>query len=160
MEPDSPLMHNFMAFGRYLEATLGFRDDAEQALDEAIAAADRAIDLDDPSGTGHMIKGMIQLRRRRHDEALESADNAFRRRPSCPWVYALRGAVHNYSGRPEDGVDQARLAIRHTPLVPPAFPAVLATAHYLMGQHDEAIDAARGTLELAPDTLETSVMLA
>jgi len=159
-EPDSPLTHVFTAFGHYFEGTLGFRDSPEEAFDEAIASADRAIELDDPTGTAHMIKGMIQLRRKQHEEALVSADKAIRGRPSCPWVFALQGAVHNYAGRPEDGIDRARLAIRHTPLVPPVFPAVLATSHYLLGQHQEAVDAAKSTLGLAPDALEANVVLA
>jgi len=107
-----------------------------------------------------MIKGFIQLKRKQHEAALESSVKALRDRPSCPWVYALQGAVHNYAGRPSDGVDLARLAMRHTPLVPPVFPAVLATSHYLLGQYEEAVDAARGTLDLAPDMLEAKVVLA
>jgi len=159
-EPDSPLTHVFCAFGHYFEGTLGFRDPPEEALDEALASADRAIELDDPTGTAYMIRGMIQLRRKQHEEAMVSAERAKMGRPSCPWVYALQGAVSNYSGRPQDGIDRARLAIRHTPLVPPVFPAVLATAHYLLGQYEEAADAARGTLRLAPDATEANVVLA
>ncbi len=160
VEPDSPLTHLWAAFALYFEATLGFRDSADEALDEAMASADRAIELDDPTGTAHMIQGMIHLRRKQHEAAMESADKAIGGRPSCPWVYALQGAVHNYAGRPAKGIDRAQLAIRHTPLVPPVFPAVLATAHYLLGQHEEAIDAARSTLQIAPDTLEANVVLA
>ncbi len=160
LEPGSPLSHAFVAFGLYFEATLGFRDSPENALDEAMARAERAIELDDPTGTGHMIQGMIQLRRRQHDAALASSEKAMRDRPSCTWAYALQGAVHNYAGRPAISIDLARLAIRHSPLVPPVFPAVLATAHYLLGQHEEAVDAARSTLRLAPETLEANVVLA
>ena len=37
---------------------------------------------------------------------------------------------------------------------------MLATAHYLLGQHGEAVNTARSTIRLAPDTLEASVLLA
>jgi len=37
---------------------------------------------------------------------------------------------------------------------------VLATSHYLLGQHQEAVDAAKSTLGLAPDALEANVVLA
>jgi serine/threonine protein kinase/tetratricopeptide (TPR) repeat protein len=158
LEPESPLTHVFDAFGLYFQAILGYR--GEEALDEAMKKVDRAIELDDPTGTAHMIRGMIQLRRREHDAALESSVKALSDRPSCPWVFALQGAVHNYAGRPAEGIDQARRAILHTPLVPPVFPAVLATSHYLLGQYEEAVDAARSTLDIAPDMLETRVVLA
>ena len=158
LEPESPLSHVFDAFGLYFQAVLGYRGD--EALDEAMKKVDRAIELDDPTGTAHMIRGMIQLRRREHEAALESSVKALDDRPSCPWVFALQGAVHNYAGRPAEGIDQARRAIRHTPLVPPVFPAVLATAHYLLGQYEEAVEAARSTLDIAPDMLEAKVILA
>jgi tetratricopeptide (TPR) repeat protein len=160
LEPDSPLTHVFAAEGLYFEAALGYCERPEEALDEAMAIADRAIELDDPTGTAHMIQGFIQLRRRQHEAALESSERAISSRPSCPWAYALQGAIHNYADRPAEGIDQARLAIRHTPLVPSVFPAVLATAHYLLGQHGEAVNTARSTIRLAPDTLEASVLLA
>ena len=160
LEPDSPSTHVFAAFGRYFEATLGYCDRPEEALDEAMTIAGRAIELDEPTGAAHLIQGIIQLRRGQHEAALELSEETIGNRPSCAWVYALQGAVHNYAGRPAEGIDKARLATRHTPLVPPVFPAVLATAHYLLGQHDEGVNAARSTIRLAPDTLEASVVLA
>ena len=160
LEPDSPLTHVFAAVGLYFEAALGYCERPEEVLDEAMVVADRAIELEDPTGTAHMIKGFIQLRRRQHEAALESSEQAIGSRPSCPWAYALQGSVQNYSDNPAEGIDMARLAIRHTPIVPPVFPAVLATAHYLLGQHGEAVHAARSTIRLAPDTLEVSVLLA
>ena len=81
-------------------------------------------------------------------------------RPSCPWAFALKGHIYNYTGRPSEAVDLATQAIRLTPLFPPLFPAVLATGHYLCGQPDEAIDAARRALELSSDNLEVQVVLA
>ena len=54
----------------------------------------------------------------------------------------------------------AQRAIRLTPLFPPLFPAVLATGHYLCQQADEAVDAARGAIELSPENLENHVVLA
>lgn len=37
---------------------------------------------------------------------------------------------------------------------------MLATGHYLCGQQEDAADAARGTIELSPESLEAHVMLA
>jgi adenylate cyclase len=60
----------------------------------------------------------------------------------------------------QKGIELARLAIRHSPLSPAIFPAVLATGHYLQGQHDEAVEAAENTVHLAPEILEAQVILA
>ena len=103
---------------------------------------------------------MIHLARGEHDAALTASELALRDRPSCPWVYALKGAVHSYSGQPARAIELARLSIRHTPLTPPLFASLLATSHYLCGQHEEAVDAARGTVEMAQDNVEAHVILA
>jgi non-specific serine/threonine protein kinase len=160
IEPDSPHPHVFTAFAHYFEVSHGFSRSPQESLGKAMAAADRALELDDPSGEAHMVRGMILLMRGDHDAALEASAHALPDRPSCPWGYALKGALLNYTGRPAEAVETARLGIRYTPLYPPIFASVLAMGHYLLGQHDDAVDAARATIELAPDNLEAQVILA
>jgi tetratricopeptide (TPR) repeat protein len=125
-----------------------------------LVLADKSIELDDPSGMAYMVKGAIDLMHREHEKALEASEKALADRPSCPWAFALKGNICNYTGRPSEAIDLAKQAIRLTPLFPHLFPAVLATGHYLCGQQQEAIDAARGAIELSPDNLEALVMLA
>jgi serine/threonine protein kinase/Tfp pilus assembly protein PilF len=160
IEPESPHAHAFMAFCHYFDVSHGFTDSPEKSLDAGMAAADRALELDDPSGEAHMVRGLILLTRGDHDAALEASERAVPDRPSCPWGYALKGALLNYTGRPAEAVETAEVGIRHTPLFPPIFASVLAMGHYLLGRHDEAADAARGTIHLAPDNLEAHVILA
>jgi len=160
MEPEDPHAHIFSAFSHYFEAILDYSDNREASLELALESADRAIALDDPTGFAQMIRGMVLLLRKDHDGSMRAADRAVLDRPNCPWAYALKGAIYNYAGRPGEAIELAKQAIRHTPLTPPVFPAVLATAHYLAGQHAEAADAARSTIDIAPDTLEAHVVLA
>jgi serine/threonine protein kinase/tetratricopeptide (TPR) repeat protein len=160
IEPESPHSHVFTAFAHYFDVTHGCSESPEKSLDEGLAAAQRALELDDPSGEAHMIRGMILLMRGDHDAALAASERAIPDRPSCPWGHALKGALLNYTGRPAEAVEVARVAIRHTPAYPPIFASVLAMGHYLLGQHDEAVDAARGTIDLAPDNVEAHVILA
>jgi serine/threonine protein kinase/tetratricopeptide (TPR) repeat protein len=159
IEPDSPILPVLMAWTHYFEVRLGLSDSPEESIDSASSLADKAIELDDPSGMAHMLKGAIHLMHREHEKALEASEKALADRPSCPWAFALKGNISNYTGRPSEAIELARQAIRLTPLFPPLFPAVLATGHYLCGQPDEAIDAARGAIELAPDNLENHVVL-
>ena len=155
LEPEAPHAHVFSAFSHYFEANLNYSDNREASMELALECADRAIALDDPTGFAHMIRGMVLLLRKDHDGSMEAAEKAVLDRPNCPWAYALKGAIYNYAGRPGEAIELAKQAIRHTPLTPPVFPAVLATAHYLTGQHAEAADAARGTIDIAPDTLRS-----
>ncbi|MHC4989752.1 MAG: protein kinase domain-containing protein [Planctomycetota bacterium] len=159
IEPESPLPHVFTAFAHYFDARQGFGESQEKSLEEALDAVDRAQELGDPTGLAHLVRGMALLMCGDHDAALEASTRALPDRPSCPWGYALVGAVLNYTGRPAEAVEMARLAMRHTPLYPPQFASVMALGHYLQGEHDDAVEAARGTIELIPDNLEAHVIL-
>ena len=159
LEPDSPWPPAFAAWSHYFEATLGFTEADDDSLNLAVSLADRAIELNDPTGMAHMLKGMIHLIRREHDMALEYSEKALQERPSCPWAYALQGNILNYTGRPADAIPLATQAIRLTPLYPPQFPAVLATGHYLCDQPEKAATAARQSIEQLVDNLEARIML-
>lgn len=160
IEPDSPIPLAFAAWTHYFEARLGLGHSPEDSIDSAVALADKSIELDDPSGMAYMVKGALHLMHREHEKALEASEKALEDRPSCPWAFALKGNIYNYTGKPAEAIDLAKQAIRLTPLFPHLFPAVLATGNYLCGQPEEAIDAARGAIELSPDNLEIQVMLA
>ena len=158
VEPSSPVPPTFAAWSHFWDARMGGRD-AEATLARAAELAERAIELEDPSGMAQMLKGTIHLMRREHDQALEAAEVALEHRPSCPWAFALKGNIYNYTGRPAEAVDLAKYALLLTPLFATPFPAVLATGHYLCDQPTEAVEAARGAVELSPDHLEAHVML-
>ena len=159
LEPDSPWPPIYIAFSHYFEATNDLAAADEDSLGLATSFADKAIELNDPSGSAQMLKGMIHLMRREHDKALESSEKALIDRPGCPWAYALKGNIFNYTGRPDEAIPLAYQAIRLTPNYPTPFPAVLATGHYLCDQPEDAIVAARQSIEQVPDNLEAFLML-
>ena len=160
IEPDSPIPPALAAWTHYFEARLGLSDSLEHSIDSAMALVDKSIELDDPSGMAYMLKGTIHLMHNEHEKALEASEKALADRPSCPWAFALKGHIYNYTGKPSEAIDLAKQAIRLTPLFPPLFSSVLATGHYLCGQQEEATAAARGTIQMSPDNLEAQVMLA
>jgi non-specific serine/threonine protein kinase len=160
LEPQSPIPIFMAAWAHYWEANLGLADSPEVSLTQAAALVEKALELDDPTGMAYMLKGTIHLMRGQHDQALEASEKALAHRPNCPIAYVLRGNIYNYIGKPTQAIDLARQGIRLTPLFPPFFPAVLATAYYLCDQPQEAADAARSAIALAPESLDTQVMLA
>jgi len=160
LEPESPIPPSFAAWSHYWEARLDLSDSPAASIATAVALADRAIELDDPSGLAYMLKGTIHLAQREHELAWEASERALEHRPSCPWAYVLKGNICNYIGKPAQAIDLAKQAIRLTPLFPPLFPAVLATGHYLCEQPEMAIEASRRAIELAPKNLDVQVILA
>jgi len=160
IEPDSPIPSVIAAWTHYFEVGLALSDSPRDSIDSAMALADTSIELGDPSGLAHMLNGALHLLNHDHEKALHASENALNDRPSCPWAFALKGNIYNYTGKPAEAIGLAKQAIRLTPLFPHLFPSVLAMGHYLCEQPEEAIDAALGAIELSPDNLEVQVMLA
>ena len=159
LEPGQAETYSHLGWTHYFEAAAGWCTDPERALDQAAAYAERAIEIGDPAGMGHMLMAAVYLFRRQHDRALEAGRETLDRRPGCPWAYAILGNIHNYSGEPHQAIQMAWRAIRLSPLVPDLFPAVMATGYYLLGQAEDAIAAARSAIQLDPDSLDAHVVL-
>jgi tetratricopeptide (TPR) repeat protein len=101
----------------------------------------------------------VQLLKRDHAAALDLAERALEERPSCQGAWSQKANILNYSGRPEEAIPLALRAVRLSPVSPPFYPEVLATAHYLSGSFEAAIAAALETLALAPDSVDSRVLL-
>ena len=101
----------------------------------------------------------VYLLHRDHDCALESAFSALELRPSCDVSAAAVANVLNYMGRSEEAVEYAERAIRLTPIAPTIYPAILASAYYGAGHHEESI-AAHAIIETNPNSMDAWLVLA
>ena len=81
-------------------------------------------------------------------------------RPSCPASYTLKASVLNYLGHPSDAIEHAEYALRLTPVHPPMYPAILASAFYGSERYEEAIAAAKTAIELDDTHIDPYLMLA
>lgn len=72
----------------------------------------------------------VYLSDREYDRAMTEASLAVSDRPSCPASYSLKANVLNYLGRSDDAIELAQYAMRLTPVHPPMYPAILASAYY------------------------------
>jgi adenylate cyclase len=159
MEPDSPIPHGEVAWTHYFDVERGWSEDPLASLERMSASSERALERGDFTGFAHMMLGHLELLRGEHDRALELADRALDSRPGCQGVWSLKANILNYSGRPEEAIPFALRAVRMSPVSPPFYPEVLATARYLSGGFEAAIAAALETLALAPDSVDARVVL-
>lgn len=148
MEPDSPVGYASGALASWVEAISGLSDDPAWSLDRATNLARRAIELDDVTGYANMVLAHVHLIRREYDHAMSQATIAVTYRPSCPTSYAIKANVLTCLDQAEEAVEFAQYAMRLTPVHPPMYPAVLASAYYGCGRFEEAIEAAKDSVEL------------
>lgn len=160
LEPTVSVGYAQAALAYWTEAISGWSDVPARSLQRAMELAREAVRLDDVTGYPHLVMAHVYLNRREHDEAMAEADAAILTRPSCPASYALKASALTYLARPAEAIDFAQYALRLTPVHPPMYPAILASAYLGCGRHEEAIDAAKAAIDLDERGVDAHLMLA
>ena len=71
----------------------------------------------------------------------------------------MRGQVLNFIGRPEHGLAEVELAIRHNPHHPDWYLLGIARAHHMLGNYAQAIPPAERLVTAAPDLAGARLLL-
>lgn len=86
---------------------------------EALRLAETAVSLDPGFGPAHGAQAEALVRARRHAEAIEAIKAAVRLAPNDSLMHAHYGRLLGYIGKPEEGADRTRQALRMSPDSPP-----------------------------------------
>lgn len=110
-------------------------------LDEALTAAQRAIELDDMSAFCHFALARVHLARRDYDRAFWSLETAIDLNPNMATAYCAMGDSLAYQGRLSDAVNQFAQAIHLSPRDPMrwAYSGYCALAYLFKGDFEAAI---------------------
>lgn len=160
LEPTSSLLYAVAAMAHLQEFASGLSDTPSNTMDRAIELANKALELNDRTGYAHLILAHMHLSRREYDEAMVEANQAVSDRPSCNGAYCLKANVLNYVGRSAEAIELAQYAVRLTPVHPPWYPAILASAYHGCDRYEEAITAAKASIELSDRNVEPLIMVA
>ncbi len=131
----------------------GFIDDIVAACDAALAAANKAIALDDGDEMAHWVAGLVySAARREPDLAMHELNKAIELNPNSAASHAQLGQVHAHYGNASECFQELDLALRISPRDHYAWRAMVfrAWGHYFLRQYDEAEKWAR-TASLAPN---------
>ena len=160
LQPKSPVGYAAAALTHWMEVVAGLSDVPDQTLEQAAELARKAIDLEDVTGYAHLVLAHVHLHERDFEKAIAEATSAVSDRPSCPTSYTLKAAVLIYVGQPDEAIEFAQYAVRLSPIYPPMFPAILATAFYGSGRYDEAITASNLAIGLRATDVDPYLVLA
>lgn len=128
-----------------------FDADAEaDKLDEALALARRAIELDDQDATGYFSIGRVHLARQEYGLAIEALEHALELNPCLAVTYCGLGDSLAYEGRLDEAIEQFETAIRLSPHDPFrwAFYSYRSLAHLFQGDHEAAVTWARRSIRI------------
>jgi tetratricopeptide (TPR) repeat protein len=131
-----------------------------QALEQALAAAQRALALNDSSPLGHWILGSVYLWQKQYAEAIAELERAIALAPNNALGYASLAETLSRVGRPEEAVAIAEQALRRTPFVADGHLNRVGAAYDLAGQPEEAIAPLKQYLARYPNILGAHLTLA
>lgn len=160
LTPESSMGPSWTAMCLWFQVARGWTSDPQQTRAAAGEWAERAVDKADADGQAHTVLGNVRLLQRRFDEALAIARQAAVIRPNCTNANSFLANVLVHCGEPEAALAHVRRAIRFSPVYPPWFLEILATAYRESDQVDFAVAAAHEGLRIVPQSINCRLVLA
>jgi adenylate cyclase len=100
-----------------------------------------ALALDDNDSDVHRILAALNLNRDDHDKAVYHQERALALNPNYDLVVVQQGELLTWLGRPEEGIDWIKKAMRLNPYHPERFWSHLGRAYYCAEKYAEAAEA-------------------
>ncbi|HTE84492.1 MAG TPA: adenylate/guanylate cyclase domain-containing protein [Dehalococcoidia bacterium] len=119
----------------------GWCVDSEAMLQRVSAELQIALALDDNDSDVHRILAALNLTRDDHDKAAYHQERALALNPNYDLVVVQQGELLTWLGRPEEGIDWIRKAMRLNPYHPERFWSHLGRAFYCAEKYAEAAEA-------------------
>src|SRR5262245_14647 len=144
-DPDFAQPHAALAYACHLTLIFDYTRDRARTLDEGLAAAKRAIELDERDSFAHAILGRLYMTAREHDLAIEQTRDAIERNPNSPQAHYGLGFALVVAGEAESAIAPLLKAVELSPRDPnlASYGTVLATAYLLLDQPAKAAEWAR-----------------
>jgi tetratricopeptide (TPR) repeat protein len=100
----------------------------------------------------HYVKSRMYVLRRQHQEAISEMEQAIALDSNDPACHLHMGYVLSMAGRPKDGVEFLKRAMRLDPHSPSRYLASLGVAHFCMGELEEAVGLFEKAMRLNPES--------
>ncbi|HXN66805.1 MAG TPA: adenylate/guanylate cyclase domain-containing protein [Bradyrhizobium sp.] len=115
--------------------------DRDATLQQVGVEAETALALDDNDSDVHRILAALDLTRDEHDKAAYHQERALALNPNYDLVVVQQGELLTWLGRPEEGIDWIKKAMRLNPYHPERFWSHLGRACYCAEKYAEAAEA-------------------
>ena len=119
----------------------GWCANADATLRQVLAELEIALALDDNDSDVHRILAAVNLTRDDHDKAAYHQERALALNPNYDLIVVQQGELLTWLGRPEEGIDWIRKAMRLNPYHPERFWNHLGRACYCAEKYAEAVEA-------------------
>lgn len=150
VDPGLASAHSRLAYAIVLSMVYFDAPIDDKRMDEALLAANRAIELDDQDANSFFTLGRVHLARREYDKAIDALQQAVELNPSLAVTYCGLGDSFAYEGRLDDAIAQFETAIQLSPHDPSrwAFYSYRSLAHLFRREFADAATWARRSIQI------------
>lgn len=150
IDPELAGAHSRLAYAMVLSMIYFDAPTDDALMDEALAVARRAIELDDEDANSFFTIGRVHLARREYDHAIDALEHAVELNPCLAVSYCGLGDSLAYEGRLDEAIEQFELAIQLSPHDPFrwAFYSYRSLAHLFRGEFEEAASWTRRAVQM------------
>jgi len=141
LDPDYAHAHAWRACILGQTWVYGWCEDKDATLDEIAAELAQALSLDDNDADVHRVLAAVNITRNDLTKARYHQERALALNPNYDLVVVQQGELLTWLGRPEEGIEWIRKAMRLNPHHPERFWSHLGKAHFTARQYAEAIEA-------------------
>ena len=157
--PNHLFAHSFLA-SSYLWQWVAQQSPTAQTLEEAVAAGQRALALNESLHWSHITLGYISLYQQQYEQALAEMERGVVLGPTEAGSYAALAEVLSRVGRTEEALEAAAQALRLKSNVADAHLNSVGTAYAVAGRYEEARAPLQRYLSRYPNFLPGHLMLA
>jgi len=116
--------------------------------------------LKKPTSISYQVAGLMDLNLRQWDLAISQLEKALALDPNDPTGHDAMSWVLSMSGKPAEGIEHAKSALRLDPLNPARYLGHIGIAQFCMGDWKEAATATENALKLNPELRPPAAVLA
>ncbi|MGB5473082.1 MAG: tetratricopeptide repeat protein [Gammaproteobacteria bacterium] len=160
LDPDYAEAYAMLAWTFTFEAMNGWSEVREDSLAQARALAMHAITIDKELPVAYFVMGLVYRERGEYMKALVEAEKAIAIDSSYANAHVLLATLLYYAGRPEEGLERIKEAMKINPHHPYNYPFHLGQAYFILGRYQEAIEALEAGLGTNPSSERMRVWLA
>jgi TolB-like protein/class 3 adenylate cyclase/Tfp pilus assembly protein PilF len=150
LDPGFASAHSRLAYAIVLSMVYFDAPPDPAKMDEALAAAERALQLDDQDANSYFTLGRARLARCEYDLAIDALEHALELNPCLAVAYCGLGDSLAYEGRLDQAIEQFERAVRLSPHDPFrwGFFSYRSLAHLFRGEFEEAAAWARKAVQV------------
>jgi adenylate cyclase len=160
LDPGFAAPHAGLALASIANYVNAWTREPATALEAAEAHARRAVALNEQEPVGHMALGGVMLWNRRYDEALAHARRALELDPNHAQAHAFIAVALMYAGRATESLGMFAAAMRLDPHYSNMLLHMLAQAHFMLGNYEEAAKNLLERIARNPSTDASRMLLA